>query len=50
MIIELVLFMGIFVSSLAGYGIYSHRKEMMEEFEEKRSNKLSYRTNEEFIG
>lgn len=50
MLVQFVFLMGVFVSSLAGYGIYSHNREIREEFEKKRSSKLSYRTNEEFIG
>ena len=50
MVTQFVFLMGLFVSALAGYGVYSHNKEMREEFERKRSSKLAYRTNEEFIG
>ena len=46
----LVLVMGIIVTLVAAKGLYESRREMMEEYEMKRRQKLSYRTEEEFIG
>ncbi len=49
-VILLVLLSGILISGILTVGLYLNRREMRMEFEEKREKKLSYRTNEEFIG
>lgn len=45
----LVLVAGIVVTFLVARGLYESRREMMEEYETQRRQKLSYRTEEEFI-
>ncbi|WP_158278615.1 hypothetical protein [Rhodohalobacter mucosus] len=45
----LVLVVGILVTLVAARGLYESRREVMEEYEEKRRQKLAYRTEEEFI-
>ena len=45
----LVLVLGIFITLIAARGLYESRRERMEDFEEKRKQKLTYRTEEEFI-
>jgi hypothetical protein len=45
-----VFISGILITGLAVYGIYTHILETLSEFEEKRESKISYRTNEEFVG
>lgn len=45
----LVLVMGIVITIIAARGLYESRREMMEEYEAQRRQKLSYRTEEEFI-
>lgn len=42
--------MGVLITFIAAYGLYESRRELMEEYEEKRRQKLTYRTEEEFIG
>jgi uncharacterized protein (DUF2062 family) len=49
-VILLVLLCGVIVTGIVLCGLYLGRKEMREEFERQREQKLSYRTNEEFIG
>jgi uncharacterized protein YneF (UPF0154 family) len=49
-VILLVLLSGVFITGIVIYGLYLNRKEMRSEFERQREQKLSYRTNEEFIG
>lgn len=49
-VILLVLLSGVFITGVVLYGLYLDRKEMRMEFEQQREKKLSYRTNEEFIG
>jgi hypothetical protein len=45
-----VFICGIIIASTAIYGIYTHLLETVSEFEAKRESKISYRTNEEFVG
>ena len=45
----LVFVLGIFITLIAAWGLYESRREMMDDFEEQRKQKLSYRTEEEFI-
>jgi len=49
-ILIFVLIFGIIITAMAVYGIYTHLLETLNDFEEKRESKISYRTNEEFVG
>lgn len=49
-ILIFVFISGIIITAVAVYGIYTHLIETLDEFEEKRESKISYRTNEEFVG
>lgn len=49
-ILMFVFISGVIVTSLAIYGLYSHLQETIKSFEEKRQSKITYRTNEEFVG
>lgn len=49
-ILLFVFIAGIIITAVAVYGIYTHLLETLDEFEEKRESKISYRTNEEFVG
>jgi len=49
-ILIFVFISGIIITAVAVYGIYTHLLETLDEFEEKRESKISYRTNEEFVG
>ena len=41
---------GALITGVVLYGLYLNRKEMRNEFDRRKEQKLSYRTNEEFIG
>lgn len=49
-ILIFVFISGIIITAVAVYGIYTHLLETLDEFEKKRESKISYRTNEEFVG
>lgn len=49
-ILIFVFISGVIVTLIAVYGLYSHLEETRSEFEEKRQSKITYRTNEEFVG
>ena len=49
-ILIFVFISGLIITAVAVYGIYTHLLETLDEFEEKRESKISYRTNEEFVG
>jgi FtsZ-interacting cell division protein ZipA len=49
-IVSIIFAAGILVIILVGIGVWNLRREMQQHFEEEREKKLSYRTNEEFIG
>ncbi|MCC5914997.1 MAG: hypothetical protein JJU46_11520 [Balneolaceae bacterium] len=49
-VVTLVFLMGILISVISTFGFYQFKREELQDFEEKRERKLSYRTNEEFIG
>lgn len=49
-ILIFVFISGVIITAIAVYGIYTHLLETSADFEEKRESKISYRTNEEFVG
>lgn len=49
-VMTFVFLMGIFISSLFLFGLKLYRDEINRKFETDRESKLSYRTNEEFVG
>lgn len=49
-ILIFVFISGFIVTCFAVYGLYSHLQEIQRAFEEKRESKITYRTNEEFVG
>jgi len=49
-ILIFVFISGTIITAVAVYGIYTHLLETLDEFEKKRESKISYRTNEEFVG
>lgn len=49
-VITFVFIMGVFISSLFVFGLKLYRDEIKQQAQNKKESKLSYRTNEEFVG